>query len=490
MKKEEFERLKYRNQYLLTPSSIECPFLHNRFNVGGEYVLYTHKDLIVNSVEQEDVTLILLGDLFDYISPKKNNEEILNDLIDYEFDSFLEVIGRYTGRYVIIYLNGDKLNLVHDPIASRKIYYCNSQGDVGMASQPHLLAKVLGFRKTNKPELLNYYSSQEFVRLSNANIGDITLYDEIRQLMPNHFLEVNGMKAFRYWPKTKIERRSIKEVTIECAKMIEGYMESISNRYEVMIPVTAGKDSRILLAASKRFKKKVYYYVNKSGDLTDNNADISVPRRLLADLNLDFNIQVPSSEVDDEFKKIYFYNNEYASTEFLPIIYNYYGKFRNKVNLPGNMAAGGLEFYKSKRIKNTGRRLAQLNHVDHYLFANNYYDNWIAERQYLFQTLKFEMIDLFYWEERLANWGTQFQAEKDIAQEEINLFNSRNLIALFLSVNPKYIAIPFFKLQIGIIKLLWPEVLKIPINPGFRTSLQKILKPIGLLDAYYRLKHR
>ena len=489
MKKEEIERLKFRIQYLLTPSSIECPFLHNKFKVGGRYVLYTHKDLVVNSVEQEDVKIILLGDLFDYISPEKNNEEILKDLMDYEFDSLLEVIGRYTGRYVIIHFNGDKLNLVHDPIASLKIYSCNSQGDVWMASQPHLLAKVLGFRKTNNPELLNYYGSKEFVRLNNANIGDITLYDEIRQLIPNHFLEVNGMKAIRYWPKTKIEKKSFKEVTIECAKMIEGFMESITNRYEVILPLTAGKDSRILLAASKRFKEKVYYYINKSGNLTDNNADISVPKRLLADLNLDFNIQVPSGEVDDEFKKIYFYNNEYATTEYLPIIYNYYCKFQNKINLPGNMAAAGLEFYKSRRIKKTGRRLAQLNHVDHYIFANNYYDNWIAERQFLFQTLKFEMIDLFYWEERLANWGTQIQTEKDIAQEEINLFNSRNLIVLFLSVNPKNIAIPFFKLHKGIIKLLWPDVLKIPINPGLRTSVQKILKPIGLLDAYYRLKN-
>ena len=90
MKKEEIERLKYRNQYLLTPSSIECPFLHNKSKVGGRYVLYTHKDLVVTSVEQEDIKLILLGDLYDYKFPEKNNEEILRDLIAYEFESLLE----------------------------------------------------------------------------------------------------------------------------------------------------------------------------------------------------------------------------------------------------------------------------------------------------------------------------------------------------------------------------------------------------------------
>jgi len=489
MKKEEIERLKYRNQYLLTPSGIECPFLHEIINVGEKYTLYTHKDLVVNLIEQDDIKLILLGDLFDYSSPEKNNKEILKDLIACDFEALPERLGRYTGRYVILQLIGDKLNLIHDPIASRKIYYCNAQGDMWMASQSHLLARVLGFKKTKNTELLHYYSSSEFVRLSNANIGDLTLYDEIRQLMPNHLLEVNAKKAFRYWPKTIVEKKPIKEVTRKCATMIEGYMESITNRYEVMLPVTAGKDSRLLMAATKRFKEEVYYYINKSEDLTEDHTDISIPKKLLADLNLDFNIELPPSNVDEKFRKIYFNNNEYASTEFLPIIHNYYAKFRNKINLPGNIAAGGLEFYKSKGIKKTGKRLAQLNHIDHYSFACEYYDNWLAERQDLFQSLNFEMIDLFYWEERLANWGTQLQTDKDIAQEEINLFNSRDLVVLFLSVKPRNIAVPFFKLQKDIMKLLWPEVLKTPINPGFRTNLQMILKPLGLLDVYYRLKN-
>ncbi len=114
--------------------------------------------------------------------------------------------------------------------------------------------------------------------------------------------------------------------------MIEGYMESITNRYEVMLPVTAGKDSRILLAAKKRFKEKVHYYINNPEHISDNIVDILVPRRLLADLNLDFNIQVPSSEEDDEFKKIYFHYNEYVTTEFFPIIYNCYDKFQNNLS--------------------------------------------------------------------------------------------------------------------------------------------------------------
>ena len=133
--------------------------------------------------------------------------------------------------------------------------------------------------------------------------------------------------------------------------------------------------------------------------------------------------------------------------------------------------------------------MAHLNGVSSYSYAKNYYANWIDERMELCQAFNIEMITLFYWEERLANWGTQIQLEKDIAQEDINLFNSRDLVVLILSVNPKYIEIPYYKFHTEIIKLLWPELLNVPINPGWRTSLQKAFKTIGLLDLYYMLRY-
>jgi hypothetical protein len=489
MKLEEIERLKYRSQYLLTPSSIECPFVCNVVEVVGNYFLYTHKDLIVTSAEQADTRIILLGDLFDYRSPEKGNQDILKDIIHLEFDAILDAIDRYTGRYVIIYHKSDKISLLHDPIAARKIYYCSSLGDVWIASQSHLLAEVLGFAKSTNPEIQDYYRSKAFASLSNANIGDTTYYDEIKQLMPNHFLDVNEFKIIRYWPRERIERRPLKEVTQEFAEIIKGYMESIINRYEVMLPVTAGKDSRILMAAAKRFKEKIYYYVNKSENMTDKDSDISVPMRLFSNENLGFHVLDPSNEVDKDFSEIYFYNNKFASKEYLPIIYNYNKNFGNRVNLPGNNPAAGLEYYKRKRVIKSGARLAHLNGVSSYSYAEDYYNKWIDERMELFQTFNIEMITLFYWEERLANWGTQIQLDKDIAQEDVNPFNSRDLVVLILSVNPKYIEIPYYRFHTEIIKLLWPELLNVPINPGWRTSLQKAFKAIGLLDLYYALRH-
>ncbi|MEN8249998.1 MAG: hypothetical protein ABFS32_13780 [Bacteroidota bacterium] len=482
-------KLKFRNQYILAPHSIDCPFLFNSLSLLGSSVLYTHVDLKVTQYAKGELRLILLGDMFDYKKTGNDNKDILKAISDENFSRFLKNINRYAGRFVIIYQNGDMLRLIHDTTAARKVYYSNWQDKLWFASQPHLLAGILGINRSKNRESLKFYESKDFVRLFNSNIGNFTIYDEIRQLLPNHFLDVNSFTVTRYWPNKKIEYQPINEVAKKCAQMIEGFMESITNRYNVMLPVTAGKDSRILLAATKRFTDKVFYYVNKGDSMNKESPDITVPRELLSKLDLEFNILNPNIEVDEDFKKIYYQNNTLASSSFLPLIYNYYLNFENRVNLPGNIASAGFEVYKNRRMKITGKNLAKLNQLSQFGIAENYYNKWILESQEVCRKHNVNMLNLFYWEERLANWGTQIQIEKDIAQEDINPFNSRDLVGLFLSVHPKYISIPFFKLHRRIIKILWPEVLQIPINPGRRTTLLKLFKSIGILDIYYRLKY-
>jgi hypothetical protein len=489
MRKKEFERLKYRNQYILAPSPIECPFICKSFNLDGNYFLYAHIDLITTIVELNNKKVMLLGDMFDYENSQKSNYEILEDLVLIDSNSILHRIGRYSGRFVLIFQERDSFTLLHDATATRKVYYSKLERGVWLASQPHLLARVLGFKITTNQEKLAYYESKEFVSMFNSNIGDTTPYEEIKQLMPNHFLEINSFKVKRFWPDMKIDYQPFEDVAKKCAEMIEGYMESITNRYEVMLPVTAGKDSRILLAASKRFKERVFYYINKVHHLKETSADIAVPRKLLSKLGLDFHILNPYGTVDEDFKQLYFENNEFASHKFLPLIHNYYVNFREKINLPGNIASAESELFLGRKKTITGKNLARWNKLDRFEYAINYYNQWISGCHELCRKSNINPLNLFYWEERLGNCGTQIQLEKDMAQEDVNPFNSRDLAILYASVSPKDILAPYYKLHKRIMEILWPEVLTVPINPGMRMILKKIIKPLGILDLYHRLRY-
>jgi len=489
MKKEELQRLRFRNQYLITPNSVKCPFLYKNYKISDTHQLYAHIDLKVTVADLDGAKICLLGDLFDYQNPEKLNSDILLDLLNIDFQEILIKIGAYSGSFILIYHRGNDLKLIHDATATRKIFYCNRDHEVWFSSQPQLLANILDLNKTTNPELLNYYKSPQFTQQNNANIGNTTIYDDIRQLMPNHFYDVSSISTIRYWPNRKTEYIAMKVVMENCAKMVKGFMESITNRYEVMLPVTAGKDSRTLLAATKNFSERIYYYINKERHMDDRHPDIAIPKKLLHHLNLKFHVLDPYINIDDDFKRIYYENNEFASKEYLPIIYNYYYNFRDKVNLPGNTASAGEEWFMGAKMPISGKNLAKKNRVNRWNYAIEYYEQWIREIKEHCPENNICMLNLFYWEERCANWGIKIQLDKDIAQEDINPFNSRDLIMQYYSVQPKYLEFPYFRLHLEVINHLWPEVLKISINKSWRTTFLKVLKFFGILKVYFRIKY-
>lgn len=482
------ENLKFRGQYIIAPKEIECPFFFKKLMLTKNYILYAHNDLIVTEYIQNGVRLVLLGNIFDFASPIKNNLDILKSLIHQNFQEILTKSERYVGRFVLIFIKNEVINLMHDATATRKIFFTHKDGFAWFSSVPFLLATILQYGETNIPSKLRFYRSNDFHRLNHSNIGATTRYDEISQLLPNHYFDGKISNAVRYWPYKKIITSNIDIIAEQCANIIKGYMQNISARYDLMLPVTAGKDSRLLLAATKNIKNKVYYYINKESTMEMNNNDIRIPKLLLSNLGIDFHIVDPYIEIDEDFKKIYYQNNPYASSKYLPLIYNYHKNFGNRINTPGNVAFARANYFKYKNSTITPNLLTELNKVEQYEYALDCYTGWFDSCNELCKKNNTSILNLFYWEERLANWGTHIQLDKDIAQDEINPYNSRLLIELFLSVDYELLVAPHYIFTKKVINFLWPEVLQLPINPSLKSSLKYTLNSTGLLGLFYQLK--
>ena len=485
---QEKERLRYRKQYLITDQEVACPFLHKIYKLDNGYSLYAHIDLLVTAISTDGTTILLLGDMLDWEFPEKGNHDILADLLTPDFSVVLDKTSRYAGRFVLIHIHGGVIRLMHDATACRKIYYYSGSSFI-CASQPHLLARVAGISKTTSPEKLKFYRSSAYNFLNNANIGDLTSYEPIFQLLPNHYLNLNDHSKTRYWAKSIRCGITLNETADICARMLKGYMKSISKRYPMMLPVTAGKDSRTLLAATKDISDKVYYYINKENRLSKDSLDITVPNKLISDLGLPFHIVDPYIEIDPDFREVYFENNPDATEFYLPLIYNYYVNFQDKVNLPGNFVASAYDMYGSYVKVVSPKILALLNFVDKYGFAVDYYQRWLEGSQEFCKQYNINALMLFYWEERLANWGTQVQIDKDIAQEDLIPYNSRQLIHYFFSIKPEYIDRPDFFFFKKIIGNLWCELLIAPTNPSTKNKVSKFIHRMGLLETIRKSRY-
>lgn len=489
MDSSELKDLIHRRQYLITPYPIVCPFEHNVHDLNEDYKLYVHKDLTISCFKKNKTQLLLLGDLFSFSKPEMSNDGILEQIFTSDLDELLLRLADYCGRFVMIIAGATSLSIVHDANAARKVYYHKLTQGFICSSRPNLIAEVVGLQKTRCKSKSSYYESPEFIQMNNAGIGNNTIYDNVYQLIPNHYLDVYSGKITRYWPKTPIRNMTLSVASMLCTEMITGFINAMGNRYQLMIPVTAGKDSRTLLACSHNLCNRTFYYINKEHHLNKKSNDLAVPSMLFKRIGIDFHIIDPYlQEVDDDFRHAYFKNNPLGSEHYLPIIYNYYRFFSDRINVPGNTVASAYDLYGKVDTRLSGLRLAKWNNVARFDFAIDYYNSWLDEALLCKKNYNVNINALFYWEERMANWGTQIQLDKDIAQEEFVPFNCTKLIEIMLSVEPKYIDRPEFELFRQIQKNLWPELLTAPVNPSFKNTLIKGLGKLKVLEIARRLK--
>lgn len=490
----EIRNLCFRRQYLISPIKINCPFEHQLRSITNTAFLYSHVDLNVSDIQESGRRLILLGDLFDYENTNYTNLNILNVLIRLDFTGLLTALSRYCGRFVLIYVENNIIKITHDAASSRKIYFIRNTDGVYCASQPHLIAKILKLDITREQERQSFYTSSQpiFELLHNSNIGNLTCYDDIYQVLPNHYFDFNNCRSIRFWPNTQRVSLPVDEVVRRGADMIKGFMESICNRYSVMLPVTAGKDSRLLLAASLSNKERIFYYINKGQHMNDSHHDLVIPGRLMPKLNLKFNVLNPDIIVDKDFERIYFENNPFASKRFLPIIYNYYLNFSDRINLPATFSASSLRVYRTNGKPLDATVLASFIKVEKFGFAKKYFAEWLNECQSDCHKYNYDVLNLLYWEERMGNWGTEIQLNKDLAQDEIIPFNSRLFVDTLLSAPVYAREKPDFVILREITRKLWPETLLEPYNINLRRKSLTVLKKIGIhnlvLKFYYTLK--
>jgi len=128
--------------------------------------------------------------------------------------------------------------------------------------------------------------------------------------------------------------------TIEYAKnILTGLLSAVSKRFKKIIqPVTAGWDSRLLLAASKHLSSKINYYLftNIPGKLK--NPDVIIGSKLAENLNLDFQKVAPVKLKKEFLEK---YSEICINPRYLPktsqIQWHYYeNSDKDAVNINGS----------------------------------------------------------------------------------------------------------------------------------------------------------
>jgi len=465
----------YKKQFLLTRKK-NFKFNWKKKEVGA-YNLYYHPDLEYTFAQGNHVELSLVGSMYDYENAGLLNKHIVEKLV---FSNTLEElflkISKYSGEYILIYKQNDEIIIFNDACAQSEIYYDESFSC--FATQPKLIAEVIETIPHDDLDANEFYTSNIFKRKCFFP-GDSTHIKNIKHLRSNHYININKRVVHRFYPVKPISELSLDEVAKRASIMIKGYIEAISLRHKIAIPVTGGYDSRVLFLASLKTKAK--YFVSKHPDMTNNHYDITIPRKLTSFYSKKFYIISDNVKVKNDFGK------EYINSIDFPRYINIGDIFKGYVIINGNIseiARNYFGYYKNISPEDLSFLMGFSTHK----YPSKQYDAYLKTNKIFFENFGYNFLDMFYWEEKMGNWGAKGKTEaKAFGKIVISPFNSRDLLTLLLSVKREYRDSHYNQLYDRIIYYLSSNninVLKLPVNPCTKQRIIRIMKKFNIYNLY------
>ena len=409
----DINKLLYRRQFILGSRFINC-FPHwKREKVDNDIFLTVHPDLPITKVASNKNSIIMLGYILDPLNVSHDNFRILESIIAEikSADDIFVKIARMCGRFVMIAKINNDFRIFNDTSGMRQIfYYKDTSNRLWCASQPSLITEQ--FKLLPDKGIHDDLFKMSFFSTTSEYWypGNSTIYKDIFHLTPNHYIDLDKLSIKRYWPTKRINAISIQECLKRNAFILTSLLEAASERFSLALGISAGYDSRIVLAASRKVSHKILYFTHipKNGDTTA--FDVAIPTALLKSLKLRHQLLITPDTMAPDFEQIFGKNVTTARTcKGLNVfaLFEYFKSQKNEIVL----ASGNI----SEIAKRNVRRLARFPNkiINGYLlsllagmqssrFARIKFREWFVCVKGL-PRLGINLLDLFYWEQRMAN---------------------------------------------------------------------------------------
>jgi len=307
------------------------------------------------------------------------------------------------------------------------------------------------------------------------------------QLVSNHSLEIETFQSSRVFPrKERIELTQEKSIKL-LIFIFRNILTQINKKYTIYSSITAGYDSRLLMSATKFISDEIEYYTFKLPNLSSNVVDYILPKKITSDLGLKYK-SVKINNLDNEIQK------EIIETYDLPKIrpFQQYKnifpeKHKPNILLVGFVSEVAKNYLENVKVKN-GKDIVRAVHLPDNKYLEGYYQEWLDKNKKTIQNFRYELLDFIHWEQDITNFAGQNTYYAHHYVNLFSIFNSREIIKLMLSVNPKFRDGKNTKLFNLLIKNMWPELLNYPFNPTKKDKIIILMKKIRIYPLYKYLQ--
>jgi hypothetical protein len=292
----------------------------------------------------------------------------------------------------------------------------------------------------------------------------------VRQLLPNHLLRLETGQMRRCWPLQELRPQPLSQAVSRCCELLESAFGGLDGLPEgLCMGLTAGLDSRVLLAASKAVADRCACFTFQYPGMSAGHEDVRVPRRLAELFGLD-HVVIPTREtMSDEFAGVY--------RAHVTAAHDCWGPLAEAMSasplaprLMVKACPGGelvYEAYGPFRDEMTDVRvLRRLGHLPDEDCVWESLEWWYKDAAAAPRGPELRIAELYAWEQSTSCWQASSQEEYGLVQATFSPFDCRAVYEIGLSVERKYrsgwVGAVFQK---RLIETMWPELLAVPINP-------------------------
>jgi hypothetical protein len=288
-------------------------------------------------------------------------------------------------------------------------------------------------------------------------------FDDIRRLMPNFYLDVDKMMPYRHYPKHDFKRTDDTEMLIaQIQSRLSDNIRSVAREHDTYLSLTAGRDSRMLLAAARDGVARAEFFTYDDAKET---VDLHVAKKIAAKYKLSWRA-LPATHSSPEALNQWQVDVGHCVAG---AIWRHSPSFAQlgpgRVRMPGLGGEIGRCFYwrphdRADSTLSPVDLLARMKLPTDDMSLWNM-ETWIKSIPAWLNA--YDVLDLAYIEHRLGCWaGPALYGSDQYFAGQLVPFGDRYIIERMLSLPPEY------RLQQGmardIIRQAWPELLELLFN--------------------------
>lgn len=295
----------YIRGFLLTDAETdeeEYPFYGKWSSIGfAGRKLLVHPEQRVCMVKTDCLTMALVGHAYNPFTMQSDENEIVSELAELFAENekaFWESFNELTGTFVLMWYDGS-LHIVGDASGMMTVFYAEKDGRAYISSHTMLLGELLNLEMSSYAKRIIGY--RFFGLLGNSLPGDITQFEGMKRLVPNHvctFADGSFQNKRFYWP-VKVEKE-YNDILKQAADILNRSMKLIPEKWKKpAVSMTGGCDSKTTLACAKGSYDKYRYYSYTSSESEQVDADAA--HEICVALGLEHKIyEIPESLGDED----------------------------------------------------------------------------------------------------------------------------------------------------------------------------------------------